>query len=519
MKDVFLPERIPSELRGKVSRLLGDLDLFARMHRVQDKDSKVRIPLSPLPMQSKIFEAVRAGHRRIIICKARQVAATTGAKMVLHHLASTTPHRAMHAVVSMRSDSASALLDDHAAWVEDLPEILRRKTGVKQGAVVWPDTGASIRAYTSRSQTGLRSFAPAAALISEAAYAPDLEEVIAQVDAAVGEGLLIVESTARNPNDFFSRLVRDPPEGWHLLTMWWWEHPAYEDEPPPEFSPTPEEAKHGERWGLTLGQLAWRRRTIARLGSESKFRREYPACLDDALIEVSGGYFPPEATQHLEILDFSVTGDTREIEAPQPGDKYVIGVDSAGGGGGRSDYSAMAVVSVTTRQPVYLARSNSSSPQDWAHRIIQVATRYNLAMVLAESNNHGHALIGEMDACGYRSQWRNPASGKPWVTTVQSKVEIFDGLREHLPLIRMLDRITYLELRSLVTGSSPAPAAPDGAHDDSAMALALAYRALRDVPPSWKMQSSIGGGGRIDNLLSQSRARRIRSTRALPFHV
>lgn len=515
---VYTPPTVPAPMRTQVERLLGDLDLYAKIHTVQDKDTKARVPFSPLPMQSKIFAAVRAGHRRIIVCKARQVAATTGAKMVLHHLASTTPHRAMHAVVSMRSDSASALLDDHAAWVDDLPELLRRPTRVTRNAVEWPDTGASIRAYTSRSRTGLRSFAPAAALISEAAYAPDLEEVIAQVDAAVGDGLLVVESTARNPNDFFSRLVRDPPEGWHLITLWWWEHPAYEDVPPPDFSPTPEEVKYGERYGLTPGQLAWRRRTIARLGSEQKFCREYPACMDDALLDVGGGFFPAEATQHIDVLDFSVTGDTREIEPPQPGDRYVVGVDTAGGAGGRSDYSALAVVSVTTRQPVFMARSNTASPKDWAHRVVQVATRYNNALVLAESNNHGHALLLELDACGYRTQWRHPSTGRPWVTTVQSKVEIFDTLREHLPLVRMLDRITYLELRSLVVGTSPAPSAPDGAHDDAAVAIALAYRALRDVPPSWRVGVTMPTN-RIDQLLSASRARRIRATRAMPFHT
>lgn len=523
---VYVPPAIPTELRGQVERLLGDVRTFSRLHKVQDKISKTRVPFNPLPMQNKIFEAVRAGHRRILICKARQVAATTGAKMVLHHMAATTPNAAMHAVVSMRADSASSLLDDHRQWVNEPPDLLRRNTKSTLTSVTWPDTGASIRAYTSRSDTGLRSFAPAAALISEAAYAPDLEEVIAQADAAVGEtGLLIVESTARNPNDFFSRIVRDPPHGWHLITMWWWEHPAYQDDTytsnsPEEFSPTPDEIKLSERYALTPGHIWWRRKSIARLGSEHKFRREYPASIDDALSDVSGGFIPSTATEHIEVLDFSITGDTREIESPQPGDKYVMGVDTAGGAGGKADYSALCVVSVATRQPVYMRRSNTSSPADWAHVVVQVATRYNGALVLAESNNHGHALLLELAACGYRNTWHNPVTSKPWVTTVQSKVEIFDCLREHLPLIRILDRITYLELRSLVVGTSPAPAAPDGAHDDSAMAMALAIRALRDIPPSWKMSTALTGMGksRIDELLSASRARRIRTTRSLPFH-
>ncbi len=91
-------------MAGEVGALLSDVSGFAQLHRVQDKDSKRPIPFRPSPMQRRIFDAVKAGHNRIVILKARQVYATTGAKMVLHWLAYTTPHEAMHAVVSMRDD-------------------------------------------------------------------------------------------------------------------------------------------------------------------------------------------------------------------------------------------------------------------------------------------------------------------------------------------------------------------------------------------------------------------------------
>ena len=191
----FVPGAVPIPHRAAVAQLVSDADKFARLHRVQDKDSKQLVPFVPLPMQVKIFEAVKAGHKRILILKARQVAATTGAKMVMHWKAYTTPHAAMHAVISMRDDSAVMLLDDNRRWLDQLPALLTRPVETRARArLVYGDTGASLQAFTSRSQTGLRSFTPAAALISEAAYAPDLEEVLAQVDAAVGDGLLIVES-------------------------------------------------------------------------------------------------------------------------------------------------------------------------------------------------------------------------------------------------------------------------------------------------------------------------------------
>jgi len=513
----FIPGRVPRALAEKVSRLLSDLHSFAQLHTVQDKDSKRPVRFSPLPMQRKIFDAVQAGHKRIIIVKARQVAATTGCKMVLHHMAYTTNYAAMHAVVSMRDDSATALMDDPRRWLNDPPTLLQRPIQTKaRGKVVYADTGASLQAFTSRSQTGLRSFTPAAVLVSEAAYAPDLEEVIAQADAAVGDGLLMVESTANNPADFFSQLVKGAPEnGWHLLTMWWHEHPAYtSDLVPDDFQPSSAEAQLADRYALSRQQLHWHRTTSRRLGSDHKFRREYPACLDDCFLQREGGYYGDEVLSDIHVVEHISTTAGREIEPPHPHDRYVMGVDVGGGVGG--DYSALAVVSVSTMQPVYTERCNTTTPGKWAHRVIQVASRYNKALVLAESNNHGHALMLELGNCGYHQQWRSPA-GRPWVTTLQSKLDAFDTLREALSIVKIMDRATWLELRSLtIPAGKVAPEAPRGCHDDAAVAMALAYRCMRDVPSSWRTHALVSGKTRIDDLISASRAKRIRSS-ALPF--
>lgn len=508
-----------------MAQLIEALDPFARMHRVQEKETKRPVPFTPMPMQERIFAAVEAGHNRIAIIKARQTTATTGAKMVMHNLAYKTPHEAMHAIISMRDDSATMLLDDSRRWLKDPPALLRRPIKTQaRNRIVYEDTGASLQAFTSRSTTGLRSFTPAAAVISEAAFAPDLEETLAQVDAAVGEGLLIIESTANAPGDFFSKLITDAASGqgeWHLITMWWWEHPLYRDPDenvPADFeaSLSDEERQLQSDYGLALGQLHWRRRKIDALSSQHKFRREYPACLDDCFLDREGGYYDDEVMQDITVLDHAAIGDNagREIEAPLPGDRYVMGVDVGGGVGG--DYSALAVVSVGTMQPVYVERSNRVTPAQWAHRAVQVASRYNQALMLYESNNHGHAFGLELGYTRYTQQWRDP-KGKPWVTTLPSKLDAFDTLREALKVIQMLDRVTWLELRSLTIPSGKvAPEAPKGGHDDAAVALALAYRCLRDVPSSWRTAAVASKGVRVDQLLTKARARRIRAA-GLPF--
>lgn len=525
LADIFVPARVPKDKRASVAKLLSTVDTYAKLLKVQSKDSKKMIPFAALPMQRKIFDAVNAGAKRIVILKARQVAATTGCKLVLQWLASTTKQESMYAIVSMRDDSATSLLAENRRWVLHPPKILQRQLDANaKGGITFQGTKASVKAFTARSKDGLRSFSPAGALISEAAFAPDLEEVIAQVDAAVGDGLLMVESTANNPGDFFSKLVLGAPEnGWTLISMWWWEHPLYCDPPsevPEDFqaSLTNDEKALQSVYGLSLGQLHWRRRTEARLGSAHKFRREYPACIDDCFLDRKGGYFEDSLLGAIQVFEEQALhgGLGREIEPPDSEDRYVMGVDVSGGVGG--DYSTLCVVSVGTRQVVYVERSNTSTPAQWAQRAVQVATRYNSALILAESNNHGHAFLLEINYCKYRNLWLDPKTGKPWVTTLQSKLDAFDTLRESLQLVRILDRVTWMELRSLtIMPGKIAPEAPKGAHDDAAVACALAFRALRDVPPSWRTAAlNSSPRDRVADLLASNRARRIK-TGSLPF--
>ena len=132
--------------------LVSDPATFCRLHRVQDKDTKREVPFTPLPMQTKIFNAVKRGHRRILVIKARQVAATTGCKMVLHQQWTATPTAALFALVSLRAESATALLDDNRRWMHHPPSILRRELDTRaKGELRLADTGATLKAFTSRS--------------------------------------------------------------------------------------------------------------------------------------------------------------------------------------------------------------------------------------------------------------------------------------------------------------------------------------------------------------------------------
>jgi hypothetical protein len=87
-------------------------------------------------------------------------------------------------------------------------------------------------------------------LLSEFAFALDQEELLAQALSAVGDGLLMIESTANNPGDRFSELIAGAPEnGWHLITHWWHEEPRYTDADPEHFEHTEGEASSSKSTG------------------------------------------------------------------------------------------------------------------------------------------------------------------------------------------------------------------------------------------------------------------------------
>ncbi len=83
--------------------------------------------------------------------------------------------------------------------------------------------------------------------------------------------------------------------------------------------------------------------------------------------------------------------------------------------------------------------------------------------------------------------------------------------------IQVMDRATWLELRALtVPAGKVAPEAPKGSHDDAAVAIALAYRCLRDIPATWRTLALQSQRTRMDDLIKRSRARRLRAS-SLPF--
>lgn len=513
---VWVPPDIPKALQPKLKHLLGSRDLFCRMLPVYDKTIHKNVPLNAFPAQRKVWEAMDRSNR-VIVPKARQMGVSAGIRAYQFHKAFTSLNPVKYAVLSFHARSATNLRKLDRQWLDALPEALQRDMSVDSATdSQFADTSAGFAAFTTGGRGGTRSFSFTGAHLSEFAFYQDPEEVLAQVLATVGDGPVVIESTVNAPGDAFHRLIEGSPEnGWEVVFLPWYEHADYAHETPPGFACTSAEQKMKAEHGITDEQVFWRRTQVATLG-EHKFRREFPATLGECFIGVTkSAYLPSEALADIEMVHFNTP--YRELEEPHLDDFYTIGADPAGGTGG--DYSAMQVVSAMSYQPVYSERDNTIAPHEFAARLVEVATRYTTThgqpLILCESNNHGHAVLRELENLGYKNLWRD-ANRKPWVTTHKSKIDAYDNLREFVTngMVFRLDQSTLIELRSLQI-IKVSPEAPPGLHDDLAMSLALAYRALRDVPASKRREAV---GTRMQGIMSNVRARKTRARR-LPWNV
>ena len=502
---------LPDDLRKQMGVIFGDVERFIRMLWIPDKASSKRVRFDPNLEQMRLLGEIQ-GKRRVIVLKPRQIGVSTLLRAYALWEVYKTDDPVKFGVISVHDRSAKHLRKMDNTLLQSLPKLLHRELSIDNSTTLeFADTEATLCSYTAGSKGGTRSFTLTAAHLSEFAFYDDPGELLAQVTATVGTGQIIIESTANMSGDAFHRLVQGCPEnGWHLVTFWWWEHERYRMPAPKKFKLTEEESSLSEKYGLDNEHLYWRRQQIATLGNE-KFRREYPACMDDAFFFSTSTYFDSDELMAIDALAF--TDSERIYEEAIETDCYAMGVDVAAGVG--SDYSAITVVSLSTHQPVFHYRNNRISPTDFADVCVRIAQEYNGAKILCESNNHGHVVLYRMRHMGYRNLWMSH-KGMDWVTSVKSKLDAYETLREYIRagMIVSLDMQVLAELRSLVV-LRVTPEAPRGMHDDMAMSMALAYRCMRDIP---RRLLTNARRKHMDMLLSKVRADKIRSM-PIPWKV
>jgi hypothetical protein len=166
---------------------------------------------------------------------------------------------------------------------------------------------------------------------------------------------------------------------------------------------------------------------------------------------------------------------------PVEGRQYVIGVDW----GRTNDATVLSVIDTSEKVQVYLDRMTDTDYASQRLRLAALSKRYNDATVIAETNSMGQPNIEALQAA--------QVNVTGFTTTNATKAEIIQKLELAFELrqIRILNNaIQTAELMAYESEKLPSGLvryqAPEGMHDDTVMALALAWYGA-DRPSADKM--------------------------------
>ena len=158
--------------------------------------------------------------------------------------------------------------------------------------------------------------------------------------------------------------------------------------------------------------------------------------------------------------------------APVDGHTYVAGLDWALS----NDYTVLTIIDQTASEVAHIERFTMTDYALQRERIAAACARFNVYMVIAESNAMGKPNNDELRRAGIRLRDFN--------TSNASKAEIIERLAaafDHRALAIYDDRNLVEELQAYEASRLDSGAmrygAPEGVHDDMVMSLALAWTA------------------------------------------
>ncbi|MCP4307307.1 MAG: hypothetical protein GY788_21045 [bacterium] len=486
------------------------------------------------PEQQSILD-VWDSHNQILLLKPRQMGASTiiQALLFLHLYRCPDPIGAL--TIGHEQGSCIRMNQMQRQFARGLPEALRPQLDPDNSKVIGirkPSGVSEMRSLMAGGRGQGRSFTYQVAVFSEMGLYPRGssategtavdEDVVASVQSTMHDGpytKLVVESTGNGPTGVFYRFVQKARESrdWAFLFFRWFDFAHYVREPHPDLYPlTPEEEELQHLHGLSDAQLQWRRFKLETY-SIQRFKREYPSTWEEPFLHGEGTWFDAEALNKvLAALGPVEDGGAQVVyEEAEPGCKYFIGMDTAGGTGG--DYAVVCVLRHDYEQ-VCIWRSNTASPRKQAEVAVQLSSKYPgpdglPALILCEANNFGATVIMHMGKLGGRL-WKD-IKGKDWWTqggrAGESKVKVYTHARDLVdqgtccssgPDERrgLRDPRTLHELTTVREDRKGNICSPEGSNDDHADAYVFALWCARGYYVASQREAEPPGRGQLRRL-------------------
>ena len=453
--------------------------------RVRDREGHVR-PLVANAAQRKFEE--RRGRQNIIL-KARQMGMTTWVAGRFFLRTITRPGTLTLQVAHTR-EAAEAIFGMVQRMWEALPEEMRdgplRRSRANVGQMVFAELDSEYRVASACDVGAGRGLSVQNLHCSEVGQWPgDAGMTLAGLRASLApQGELILESTPNGAYGAFYEewcAVNDEAGDTDAMVrhfLPWWMEPAYVGPGVAAAAMTEVECALVGRHRLSAEQIGFRRgleRSYGRLRSQ-EFAEDAETCF-----RATGSCFFDVGAIERQLVEVKPVVGTGRGGAlliwlrPSAGRRYVVGVDSAGGGED-GDFAAVQVIDRATGLQCAELQERLR-PAELARAAVELAKEYEGAMIAVERNNHGAAVLAYIETSERYAHVYRQGSEAGWLTSAASKPEMMARIGWLLEQSAEMfnSRRLLAECRTFVEREHGKTGAANGAHDDLVMAMAVAH--------------------------------------------
>lgn len=504
---------------------------------IKDKDGRLKnlSPDDPFAWAQKEFiSEVEWQHNheqpiRIIVLKGRQIGISTATEALLFLWCFIFPGSNC-LVVSKDRESSEGLFEmtklywdtwPHRVWFTTTRNSTRRLS--------WAETLSNFKVESAKARELGRSSTLKAVHLSEVAFWPNGEDLAPALMNAIPNRhgtIVVIESTANGVGGFFydewMKALRGESD-FTALFFPWFKHAEYTIRRTSlmQSQLTSKERDLQSQFGLSLGQLAWRRRQI-RLnnGDEEKFSQEFPCTWIEAFISTGDNVFPLEALAecfypagseyHGKPVGMSrgeLVNDNGRLRFQKDGAgclkvfkypdknkryKYVVAADPARTIEG--DPCCIQVLNRTTLEQVAVWHGHLTT-DDLAETIANLGYWYNNATVNVEIQGGGAGVIAVLIHMRYPWIWKWRRPDRPlnrlgnvfgWSSNMLTKPWGIGTVQHYLTkrALGIHDDTTYNEMMEYtnIDGVEMGPASSSG-HDDTVMSYMIALMTIITEEP------------------------------------
>lgn len=370
--------------------------------------------------------------------------------------------------------------------------------------LAFPKTNSEIYIGTAGSRAFGRGDTITHLLCSEYAYWPNPTSLLSGLlDAVPYTGEVVLESTGNGTgNDYHRRSMRaaQGQSQWKCHFLSWLDASEYSieltaDDEAKVMDSLDEELEEPDLvkdYGLTAGQVVWRRMKLEEKDYDLRlFKQEFPITLDECFQASGNSLFWKvnftavkewkKQDSHLHVLD----------PHPIAGMSYVLGADPAGGTGG--DNSCVEIFCLNTQEQVAEWAYNRLEPDVFGDKIFDLATMFNSAYIVVESNNHGPVTLSRLRDLEYpfHLMYEAPSGGATggiddvslmrmgFRTTARSKPIMIGKLRRAVAGDWTIhSELLSDEMSTFIEHPTGSIGAETGCHDDRVIAAACAMMGI-----------------------------------------